>query len=41
VPGSLRVIAGEAVPAGPAVVFRLRGKPGERLVFTFVTGGER
>jgi hypothetical protein len=35
-PGSLRVVAGEAAQAGSAtVVFRLRGKPGERVVFTF------
>ncbi len=39
-PGSLRVVAGEAAPAGSAaVVFRLRGKPGERVVFTFDVGG--
>jgi hypothetical protein len=35
VPGSLRVVAGEAAVAGSAaVVFRLRGKPGERVVFS-------
>jgi hypothetical protein len=40
-PGSLRVVAGEAAEAGSAaVVFRLRGKPGERVVFTFDVGGE-
>jgi hypothetical protein len=40
VAGSLRVVAGEAAPAGSAaVVFRLRGKPGERVVFTFDVGG--
>ena len=40
-PGSLRVVAGEAAEAGSTtVVFRLRGKPGERVVFTFDVGGE-
>ena len=40
-PGSLRVVAGEAAQSGSAtVVFRLRGKPGERVVFTFDAGGE-
>ena len=40
-PGSLGVVAGEAAQAGSAtVVFRLRGKPGERVVFTFDAGGE-
>jgi hypothetical protein len=40
-PGSLRIVAGEALQAGPAnVVFRLRGKSGERVVFTFEVGGE-
>ena len=35
-PGSLRVLAGEAVAAGPATVaFRLRGHPGERVVLVF------
>jgi PKD repeat protein len=35
-PGSLRVVAGTvAVITGDAVVFRLQGKPGERVVFTF------
>jgi hypothetical protein len=35
-PGSLRVVAGEAVALGPdAVVFRLQGRPGERAVFAF------
>jgi hypothetical protein len=35
-PGSLRVVAGEVVAVGPAAVtFRLRGRPGERVVFTF------
>jgi hypothetical protein len=35
-PGSLRVIAGTvATITGNAVVFRLQGKPGERVVFTF------
>jgi hypothetical protein len=42
VPGSLRVVAGEAAVTGPAaVVFRLRGKPGERVVFTFDVQGGR
>ena len=42
VPGSLRVVAGEVAVAGPAaVVFRLRGKPGERVVFTFDVGGQQ
>jgi hypothetical protein len=42
VPGSLKVVAGEAAVAGSAaVVFRLRGRPGERLVFSVeVAGGE-
>jgi hypothetical protein len=36
VAGSLRVIAGEvALVTGDAVVFRLKGQPGERVVFTF------
>jgi hypothetical protein len=35
-PGSLRVVAGEAVAVGPeTAAFRLRGNPGERAVFTF------
>lgn len=35
-PGSLRVIAGEIVAAAPdMVLFRLRGKPGERVVFGY------
>ena len=35
-PGSLRVVAGEAVAVGPeTVAFRLRGRPGERAVFAF------
>ena len=35
-PGSLRVLAGEAAAVGPvAVAFRLRGRPGERVVFAF------
>jgi hypothetical protein len=39
VPGSLRVVAGEVVQAAPAAVaFRLRGRPGERVVFTFDVG---
>jgi hypothetical protein len=41
-PGSLRVVAGEAAQAGAAtVVFRLRGRPGERVVFTFEVGGDQ
>jgi hypothetical protein len=36
--GSLRVIAGEvAVVTGDAVTFKLKGTPGERLVFAFET----
>jgi len=36
--GSLRVIAGEVAQiTGDAVVFRLKGQPGERVVFTFRT----
>jgi hypothetical protein len=36
VAGSLRVIAGQvALVTGDAVVFRLKGQPGERVVFTF------
>jgi len=39
VPGSLRVVAGEPEVAGSAaVVFRLRGKPGERMVFSIDVG---
>jgi hypothetical protein len=35
-PGSLRVLAGEAAAAGPqSVVFRLRGRTGERVVVAF------
>jgi hypothetical protein len=42
VPGSLRVVAGEAAQAGSAALaFRLRGKPGERVVFTFEVGGRQ
>jgi len=34
--GSVRVLAGEAVAVGPEMVaFRLRGLPGERVVFGF------
>jgi hypothetical protein len=37
-PGSLRVLAGEAVVVGPeTVAFRLRGRSGERVVFVFDT----
>jgi hypothetical protein len=33
-PGSLRIRAGEAASVSPdSVVFRLRGTPGERIVF--------
>jgi hypothetical protein len=40
-PGSLRVVAGEVVQLGADVVaFRLRGREGERLVFTFEVAGE-
>ena len=40
--GSLRVVAGEVVLATPdTVVFRLSGRPGERVVFSFRTEGER
>jgi len=35
-PGSLRIVAGEpAVVTGDAVVFRLKGQPGEQVAFTF------
>ena len=38
-PGSLRVVAGNvALVTGDAVVFRLTGRPGERVVFTFRAG---
>jgi hypothetical protein len=38
-PGSLRAIAGEVVVvSADAVVFRLSGKPGERVVFAFRAG---
>ena len=38
-PGSLRVVAGNvALVTGDAVVFRLSGRPGERIVFTFRAG---
>jgi hypothetical protein len=40
-PGSLRVVAGEVVQVGAdAVVFRLRGRRGERVVFSFQVAGE-
>jgi hypothetical protein len=36
VPGSLRVLAGEPLVLGAdTVAFRLTGRPGERIVFTF------
>jgi hypothetical protein len=39
-PGTLRVIAGEGAPAGErAVQFRLRGVPGERVVFAVERSG--
>jgi hypothetical protein len=39
VKGSLRVVAGEVVQVtADALVFRVKGQPGERLVFTFKTG---
>lgn len=39
VPGSLRVLAGSVVEvSGDAIVFRLTGRAGERVVFTFRTG---
>jgi hypothetical protein len=35
-PESLRVVAGDVLQVGGgAIAFRLRGRPGERLVFTF------
>lgn len=38
-PGSLRIVAGEVeLVTADALVFRLSGKPGERVVFTFRTG---
>ncbi|HEY7513247.1 MAG TPA: hypothetical protein VIC87_02155, partial [Vicinamibacteria bacterium] len=38
VAGSLRVVAGEAVAVtADAIVFGMRGAPGERIVFTFET----
>jgi hypothetical protein len=34
--GSLRVVAGEVLQvSSDAIVFRMSGKPGERIVFTF------
>ncbi len=40
--GSLRVVAGEVVLTTPdTVVFRLSGRPGERVVFSFRTESER
>jgi hypothetical protein len=39
-PGSLRVVAGEVVLVGSdAIVFRLGGRAGERIVFTFRSTG--
>jgi hypothetical protein len=39
-PGSVRVVAGEAALVGPAqITFRLKGHPGERVVFAFAVGG--
>ena len=38
-PDSLRVVAGDVVQSGgDALVFRLQGRPGERIVFSFVAG---
>jgi hypothetical protein len=38
VPGSLRVLAGSVTEvSGDALVFRLSGRPGERVLFTFRT----
>jgi hypothetical protein len=35
-PGSVRVLAGDVVSVGPTViVFRMKGRPGERVVFAF------
>jgi hypothetical protein len=35
-PGTVRAIAGDVVQVGgDALVFRLRGRPGERIVFSF------
>lgn len=40
-PGSLRVVAGEVVQVGAdRLVFRLRGRTGERVVFTFEVAGQ-
>jgi hypothetical protein len=40
-PGSLRVVAGDAIQVGAdALVFRLRGRAGERVVFGFEVAGE-
>jgi hypothetical protein len=40
--GSLSVVAGEVAQIGPdTVVFRLKGRPGERLVFSFATATAR
>jgi hypothetical protein len=42
VPGSVRVVAGDAAQVGPAqVAFRLRGRAGERVVFAFTVAGAR
>ena len=39
VPGSLRVVAGDVAQVGPdEIAFRLQGRAGERIVFTFQTG---
>jgi hypothetical protein len=39
-PGSLRVVAGEAIQvSGSGVSFRLRGRAGERVVFVFEVAG--
>jgi hypothetical protein len=36
-PGSIRVLAGEPLQVGPtSLVYKIRGRPGERVIFTFV-----
>jgi hypothetical protein len=41
VPGSLRVVAGDVARVGAdAILFRLRGRAGERVVFGFEVAGE-
>ena len=42
VPGSVRVVAGEVAQVGPdRVVFRLKGRTGERVVFGFTVAEAR